>query len=274
MDLNELQQKINNYITVVSSWVRNVGKLYFSGTPENVTVDMIDDNGNLTTSTLPNVAQFRKTVWDDVGGAIGQWNKTFYLDEVNGDDLNSGSELSPFKTIKKAVNSVPTGGTAAIRFLSDMTFKEVVYTRNTYISFELRGHKLILTDRTVNDKQLLNNFYCSNSIIEVRGDTTTDSSIVLPENTTDNGLDYYTKSWITSSGGWNSKANELHLSYTPNIIDSGDYVLISAANSNCKLSVQNYTIDSSADRNIKDLVMGVVLDDNGVPRNLVSNIVF
>ena len=36
MDLNALQQKINNYITVVSSWVRNVGKLYFSSTPENV----------------------------------------------------------------------------------------------------------------------------------------------------------------------------------------------------------------------------------------------
>lgn len=114
MDLNALQQKINNYITVVSSWVRNVSKLYFSGTPENVTVDMIDDDGNLTTSTLPNVAQFRKTIWDDVGSAIGQFNKKFYVNSDNGDDSNAGSSSSPFKTIKKALDSVPVGGRGRI----------------------------------------------------------------------------------------------------------------------------------------------------------------
>ena len=122
MDLAALQEKINNYITVVSSWVRNVSALYFSGTPQNVTVDMIDDNGNLTTSTLPNVAQFRKTVWDDVGGALGQLEKSFYVDALNGNDLNSGTSAAPFKTLKKAVDSCPKTARALIRIIGDYTF--------------------------------------------------------------------------------------------------------------------------------------------------------
>jgi len=137
MDLAALQLKINNYITVVSSWVRNVGKLYFSGTPENVTVDMIDDNGNLTTSTLPNVAQFRKTVWDDVGGAIGQFSRTFYVDEVNGDDNNDGSSSNPFKTLSKATDSTSLGGTVNIYLMSDIYMNYFVdcMCKRVYISY-------------------------------------------------------------------------------------------------------------------------------------------
>ncbi len=44
--------------------------------------------------------------------------RTYYVDAVNGDDTNDGSSGSPFKTLKKAIDSVPVGGYGKI-YLSD-----------------------------------------------------------------------------------------------------------------------------------------------------------
>ncbi|WP_294963820.1 hypothetical protein [Sulfurimonas sp.] len=57
MDLTALQTKINNYITVVSSWVRNIGAIYFDSVPADVTVQLIDEDGNVVDSTIPNRAK-------------------------------------------------------------------------------------------------------------------------------------------------------------------------------------------------------------------------
>lgn len=67
MDLTALQTKINNYITVVSSWVRNVGKLYFDNTPDDVTVQLINDDGNVVNVTIPNMAkvEYSFTLWKE-----------------------------------------------------------------------------------------------------------------------------------------------------------------------------------------------------------------
>ena len=75
MDLNDLQKKTNNHTAVVSSWLRNVGKIYFSDVAEDVTVDMLDDDGNVVQASLPNVAKYRKTIWNDAGAAEGRLKK-------------------------------------------------------------------------------------------------------------------------------------------------------------------------------------------------------
>ncbi|ADV47022.1 hypothetical protein [Nitratifractor salsuginis] len=137
MNLVDLQQKIDNYVSVVSSWVRNVGKLYFSSTPENVDVKLIDDSGAVVTRTMPNVAQFRKRVWDDVGGALGQFDRTFYVDAANGSDDNDGSSGTPFQTIKKACDSVPVGGHGRIVLREKQThyIAEGIVTTNKILEF-------------------------------------------------------------------------------------------------------------------------------------------
>lgn len=139
MDWAGLQQKINNYTTVISSWVRNMGKMYFSNTPENVTVDMIDDNGNLTTATLPNVALFRKRVWDDVGGALGQMSRSFYVDAINGDDSNIGDYNHPFRTLKRAIDSLPICGKGNIQINAGSS-TELIINEN----IDLKGKKIYL----------------------------------------------------------------------------------------------------------------------------------
>lgn len=135
MNLVDLQQKIDNYVRVVGSWVRNVGKIYFSPTPENVEVEIINDSGAIVTKTMPNVAMFRKQVWDDVGDAMGQMSQTFYVDASAGDDSNSGRENAPFKTIKKAIQSGPTGGTVMVYLKAGQVHRmETDITVNTFVT--------------------------------------------------------------------------------------------------------------------------------------------
>ncbi|BFT61827.1 hypothetical protein [Pseudomonas moorei] len=57
--------------------------------------------------------------------------RTWYVDQVNGLDTNSGTSMAaPFKTIGKALASTPAFGVATVQLLSDYTFNEVI-TQNT-----------------------------------------------------------------------------------------------------------------------------------------------
>lgn len=137
MDLTALQQKINNYTTVISSWFTTVGKLYFDSTPQNVSVSLLDDNGNVTSKTFPNAAQFRKTVWDDVGGALGQFERKFYIDCINGADTNTGTANSPFATINKAIDTTPFGGKCTVYLMgSTDSLEPIEYVVEQNINIE------------------------------------------------------------------------------------------------------------------------------------------
>jgi hypothetical protein len=59
MDLNSLQTKINSYTSVVSSWLKNNSKLFYSSKPETVKIKMLDDNGNITEVNVPNIAKVK-----------------------------------------------------------------------------------------------------------------------------------------------------------------------------------------------------------------------
>ncbi len=72
-------------------------------------------------------AVFRQKVWDDVGGALGQFVKSIYVDAINGNDTNDGSYQKPFKTIKKACDSVAVGGYADIKLIGSQTKEDRVY---------------------------------------------------------------------------------------------------------------------------------------------------
>ncbi len=62
-------------------------------------------------------------------------SRTFYVDAENGDDNNDGSESAPFKTIKKACDSVPNGGYGKIHLSAGQIFhiSEVVPLDNKTI---------------------------------------------------------------------------------------------------------------------------------------------
>jgi len=303
MDLNELQQRISNFITVMGSWVLNVGKLYFSGTPENVTVDMIDTNGNLTTTTLPNVAQFRKTVWDDVGGALGHFDKTLYVNYESGDDNNDGLNSStPFKTMYKALSAIPVGGYANIYLYGDLDHivtNATINNKYVYVYGANSAGKLKTTCSTdVNGNAttgwVLHNSYVafSNCIIETpdyvdnsvgdsyyqgfikRGSSfakvSLSSTTVLLGDTpfirrsyNEGGVDVYMRHHKLDYGVKCQGTNKNALFYWN---ESGDFRI---SQNGFVLGTKN---DDSTNLVWADLVSGISKDSNGAYMNIISNI--
>lgn len=68
--------------------------------------------------------------------------KTFYVDQIGGNDNNDGNSESPFKTFQKAVDSIPYGGSGRIVLKSDYTLDSYVVVHNKYVVLDLNGKTL------------------------------------------------------------------------------------------------------------------------------------
>ena len=108
------------------NWANSVVDLYDS-TPKDVEIIQKDNNGNLFTKDIANRGKFKQELWDDVGSALGQFNRTFYVDADNGDDNNNGDSGHPFKTMGKALDSIPIGGYGSINIVGVYDFGDNQY---------------------------------------------------------------------------------------------------------------------------------------------------
>ena len=122
INLAEIQQKVDRLLYNIAEQNRKAYQLFYDPNPQDVSLPQLDENGNLITVSIPNRAKIKKQMWDDVNAAIGLWNRTFYVDAVNGDDNNPGTQDAPFKTIKKAVDSVPIGGVVTVRLVESQEY--------------------------------------------------------------------------------------------------------------------------------------------------------
>jgi len=84
----------------------------------DITYEYYDNQGNLQSVLVPNR---NKIVNDFIANVNSAMSKIFYVDQINGNDNNDGSQAYPFKTIQKAVDSAPVGGLCRIILLSDIT---------------------------------------------------------------------------------------------------------------------------------------------------------
>lgn len=122
-------------------WAKIQGNL-FSSNPMTLTVPQKDANGNIVDFTIQNRGKFQQAVWDDMGSALGQMERTFHVDSENGADSNDGSENNPFRSLKKACDSVPVGGFGNIKIISDMIFENdftEIHLTNKSVYIEIRG---------------------------------------------------------------------------------------------------------------------------------------
>lgn len=123
VNLAETGQKLDRLIYNMSEQNKRAYSVFYDPTPQDVELPQLDENGNLITVKIPNRAMIKKQMWDDFGGAIGQMNKTVYVDAVNGDDNNPGTVDAPLKTIRKAVNAIPVGGFGKIYLANSSVHK-------------------------------------------------------------------------------------------------------------------------------------------------------
>jgi len=133
INLQEIEQNVLNTAKNQAAFARNLYDLHYNPNPMDIEQPWIDpETGKETTLKQPNVAQFRKRVWDDVGGALGQLNRKFYVDGVNGNDNNTGtSKNSPFKTITKALQMGKITGAGRL-LVGVLTKAEYTIDENIY----------------------------------------------------------------------------------------------------------------------------------------------
>ena len=191
INITEIAQKILDNNKNAANVFRKMYDLHYNPNPLDVPFEYIDENGNKVTTTIKNVAGFRKKVWDDVGGALGQFDRVFYVDQTNGDDNNDGSSSAPFKTLSKAVNSVPFGGRGQIYLLSnyvldsnvDISYKKIrIFIKN---GFKLYGKWYVYSGT---DRARLYHFNFSGGFLylylEQYDNEGEPSQIIIPENDT------------------------------------------------------------------------------------------
>ena len=160
------------------NWANATPDLYDSE-PKNVNILQKDENGNIVTKTIANRGMFKKQLWDDVGSALGQFNRKFYVDPENGDDNNDGSSENPFKTIKKAIEATPIGGKVTITFPNGTSddIKQINITEEHYCVIEgkivyfriLPYTNLIFNSRSKDTHDSKGYFTCNNSFIFITG---------------------------------------------------------------------------------------------------------
>ncbi|WP_456464724.1 DUF1565 domain-containing protein [Desulfurobacterium sp.] len=90
-----------------------------------------------TQITLPGLPKLKAEVDGFIAGAEttiqSWWNRTLYVDAVNGDDSNPGTSDAPFKTIGKAIYTTPIGGYASI-YLKEGQVHEITATNGIGIN--------------------------------------------------------------------------------------------------------------------------------------------
>jgi hypothetical protein len=288
----------------------------FDNIPKDVQVQVKDSNGNITTKTVANRGKFKQQLWDDVGGALGQFNKSFYVDAVNGDDNNNGSSANPFKTIKKAIDSVPVGGYGGIYLKTSnniideniRTINKAILISGNYVSDD--GNPTIKNTCYTNSYgNSTAGFIMLNSYLEFSSVTIQTADFV----DTSKDESYYA-GFIRRSNAESN--NRIILNQSTVLIGDTDFIRLSDRQS-CSVQVYYYdnkhsqisddkTIkcngankngllinnekgtlvldvasealgtknDDSTDLTWNDLINGIVKDANGVPRNILSNIIF
>jgi len=113
-NLSAVEQKQTQLIVTIDEIVEMLRKLPGGGYQ---TLQYYDRNGNLVQKQIPNIGQLIEQFRQ---GVNAQMSKTVYVHQQEGSDTSGdGSQNAPFKSIQKAVNSVPPGGVVTVVLISD-----------------------------------------------------------------------------------------------------------------------------------------------------------
>ncbi len=197
-------------------------------------------------------------------------SRTYYVDAVNGDDTNDGSSSgSPFKTIKKAIDSVPIGGAGFITLLSDVNVDFRTSIKYKRIDIHLNGFALnVLTDSI----SIIYGFYVETAFIRISGDNKAGSKIILPAPASDtSGIGGHPA--LFKKGELGETFFSVTLSYSVEVVVNSPYYYIAEADNNTIAFSAHGSITDNTGNGVGwlDLIKGVVKDANGVPRNILSN---
>jgi len=137
LNLADLQQKADRVIHNADEAVRKWVDLALAPA-KDVPIEYYDPNGNLVQKAVPNRA---KLFQDLIVNANSVMNRTYYVDQINGNDGNDGSQTAPFQSLQRAINSVPAGGVGNIYIIGTHRLTQpTIIDSNKLIYFHLYTH--------------------------------------------------------------------------------------------------------------------------------------
>jgi len=311
---NKLNKVLHNYAEFVDKYYK-----FFTGPAQDVPVEYYDINGNKKQIAIPSVAKLRDRFISDVNSVMA---KTVYVNQQEGsDETGDGTQNTPFKTLQKAIDSVPSGGHGYIYFLSDYIVDSDIVITNRMIDFYPQGWEIIFkpTIRGLGNERykgvykiFLYNSYLGiyaepGSVIKVSEDypddwnnahnhagsmtlfTATRSFLRIAFNgkgQRDYNLKIPSSFSLANVGDWwgnSSYGSTLELDFVlwQDSIAILDGNILQSSGSDTRIFIFHYRrhenaklIDSQGNNiDPKTRVLGVIKDSNGVPRNVISNIV-
>jgi len=134
------------------------------------------------------VKTFKSRIWDEVGSAIGQFNRTLYVDYYNGSDSNSGTSSSPFKTIGKAVTVIPYGGKGWINIIGEYVHDTGISIDNKDIVIYYKEKFIIKWKNNGENSAVINPIGMNNSSLTMYANTSSDGVAPTIESINDTGL--------------------------------------------------------------------------------------
>lgn len=218
--------------------------------------------------------------------------RTFYVDVVNGDDVNDGSAIYPFATLKKAIDSIPVGGkgTIYIKEGQDFDVTTTINLENKKINIYRWGATTGVSNPRIVHYPRANGHYEFNIInsrvfamdvdFKLLEATDTTSSKYIGAFMLDFGsidllrcnieLDSSFISYFAVSDGYYEGFGVVGFTDCSITTYSKGYVFYLKDNSSgvLKTSGTSMVIDDS-----NYWVTGIIKDTNGVPRNVLSNII-
>ena len=240
--------------------------------------------------------------------AKGQFNQTFYVDATNGDDNNDGSNAHPFKTLKKACDSVPIGGHGSIQLAQNQTYfidsdiyisNKVILIRaensiieNTAYVFTYNGtdytatygflpimSRIMFLHGTIRTANLLTDN--SGSVIPtfvVQGIIKRNSIVRAFVQTYDTNIELGDTDFIRIANDGNAVDLFMNTGSVNRVGANQDGYLIRNDSGDFRFSAHGTSLaterDGTTNLTWNSIISGIVKDANGVPRNIISNIVF
>jgi len=162
--INDAIQYAVRALKTAGEFAKKAYDMYYNPTPLDVQTEVYDENGNLVTSSIPNIAKWRDTIWRDAQRAL---DKSVYVDQQNGSDTTGDGSATT--SIYAAKNSVPPGGSVDIFIKGTYILKppEFIPLLNKYVRFLGGPDDKLVIDAAGNGRR----FILFNSVIELGIDT-------------------------------------------------------------------------------------------------------
>jgi len=268
MDLNAINTNVNRLLSNIWAIIAFLSA-FTVGSAADVTITYLNADGSESVRTFPNVAKFTYSV---IRSIVSASTVKIYVSDT-GDDSNDGTEEYPLLTTTKAMSFVPNGGAIELVLLSNMSWVEDVYKNNIKVLVRLNGYALSLVPKVTEEWNYLYAISGSNNTVYFNGGSIDGSQVIMPADATDGEIDGLTgNSCFVKSGGIDAAGGNLvHVSYGVEIIDNDCYGLLQVLNSVGGFSGASFSF-SSPSRELGDLIIGKVSDDNGWYKNIQSNL--